>query len=66
MGSGAVTRAKQPAEHSIGVEIDPAVVAERRRDPELRAEIIQADAVAFLAGYEFAGDELVYCDPPYL
>jgi DNA adenine methylase len=66
LGGGAILRAKEPAECSIGVEIDPAVVAERRNDPEIQAEIVEKDAIVFLEGYGFLGDELVYCDPPYL
>jgi DNA adenine methylase len=29
-------------------------------------ELKRGDAIAFLKGYDFRGDELVYCDPPYL
>lgn len=66
LGGGAILRAKEPAERSIGIEINPIVVAERRRDPEVGAEIVQDDAITFLRKYDFVGDEFVYCDPPYL
>ena len=29
-------------------------------------EIVNGDAVEFLSNYQFEGNELVYCDPPYL
>jgi hypothetical protein len=31
-----------------------------------RYEFLHADGVAFLASFRFSGNELVYCDPPYL
>ena len=31
-----------------------------------RWQVSQGDALAFLRSYRFQGDELVYCDPPYL
>jgi DNA adenine methylase len=34
------------------------------RSPEFR--FIQGDGIEFLESYPFAGQELVYCDPPYL
>jgi hypothetical protein len=37
----------------------------RTRYPGL-AEFITADAVEFLSTFQFSGDEVIYCDPPYL
>jgi site-specific DNA-adenine methylase len=66
LGGGAVLRNKKPAELSIGIDRDPHVIRMWRSDfPDL-AKYVNADAVEFLNEYEFSGDEVVYCDPPYL
>jgi DNA adenine methylase len=66
LGGGAVLRHKRPAETSIGIDRDPSVVELwRARFPEL-ASYVEADAVDFLASRAFDGDEVIYCDPPYL
>jgi len=36
------------------------------RDREPRFEFLFRDAIPFLKSYPFTGDELVYCDPPYM
>lgn len=64
LGGGAVMRAKRPAMRQIGVDIDEKVI-EAWRQRAAPCELIQDDAVAFLARYSFVGDEVVYCDPPY-
>lgn len=76
LGGGAVMRRKRPAALNIGfdLDLDPAAVAATEAftagdggaagGPRYRFEV--GDALAFLRGYSFAGDELVYCDPPYL
>lgn len=65
-GSGAVMRLKRAADVSIGVDSDADVVVawgvDRLRDPIVR----HGDAISFLKSYAWQGDELVYCDPPYL
>jgi site-specific DNA-adenine methylase len=66
LGGGAVLRRKAPARRSIGVDLDPAVIGRWRENAPELAEYVQADAVDFLARYRFRGDEVVYCDPPYL
>jgi hypothetical protein len=38
----------------------------RSGDGSSRFEFRQADGIGFLRSYLFTGDELVYCDPPYL
>lgn len=67
LGGGAVIRNKRPAKRNIGIEIDPKVF-EMWPEEEKRSEmeLIQSDAVGFLKRYLFTGNELVYCDPPYL
>jgi DNA adenine methylase len=67
LGGGSVIRNKRLAKRNIGIEIDPKVFqiwSEEEKRPEL--ELIQADAVLFLKTYQFTGNEMVYCDPPYL
>ncbi|MRI57574.1 DNA adenine methylase [Methylobacterium sp. DB1607] len=66
LGGGAVLRRKRPAERSIGIERDPRVVERWRADPVPGVEIIEGDALDFLRRFTFSGDELIYCDPPYL
>jgi len=67
LGGGSVIRHKRPAKRNIGIEIDPKAL-EMWPEEEKRSymELIQADAVGYIKGYRFSGNELVYCDPPYL
>lgn len=65
LGGGSVMRNKKPAFRSIGIDIDPAVVAAWRGTFE-GIELVEADAVSYLEAFEFTGSELVYLDPPYL
>lgn len=66
LGGGAVLRNKKPAIRSIGIDMDPRVIAYwRRRYPGL-AEYRQDDAIAQLEQMSFSGREAVYADPPYL
>lgn len=59
-------RNKQPAVLNIGVDQDPNVIQRWRMDfPDL-ASYFQEDAVTFLSTRTFVGDEVIYCDPPYL
>lgn len=66
LGGGAVLRHKRPSQVSIGVDRDPAAIEAWDREAFPDVELHVADAVAFLQRYPFVGDELVYCDPPYL
>jgi hypothetical protein len=43
-----------------------ATLAERSVVLGPRYEFLHADGVTFLAAFRFSGNELVYCDPPYL
>ncbi|WP_210247655.1 DNA adenine methylase [Salinarimonas soli] len=65
LGGGAVLRHKRPAEVNIGIEKDARVIDRWRSLGTASVEIIHGDALDFLEGYPFRGDELVYCDPPY-
>lgn len=68
LGGGAVLRHKRPAEETFGIELDPSVVAswQERGNVVPGLKVIESDALAFLRSRDFAGDELVYADPPYL
>lgn len=67
LGAGAVLRNKRPAARTIGIERDANVLARLWRGDEIPGlTLIAGDAFAFLEGYQWAGGELVYLDPPYL
>jgi len=66
LGGGAVIRNKEPAKRNIGLEIDSKVIEMWSEEEKRGLEIIQADAVNYLKGYEFTDNEMIYCDPPYL
>jgi len=66
LGGGAVLRHKAPARKSIAIDVDPKVIGWwQRRYPGL-ATFITGDALAVLRSLQFSGDEVIYCDPPYL
>ncbi|POR42185.1 hypothetical protein [Methylobacterium sp. V23] len=66
LGGGAVMRHKRPSARSIGIELDPSVVARWRERGSLSFELLNGDALEFLRTFPFTGSELVYSDPPYL
>lgn len=66
LGGGAVMRNKRPAQLSIGVDIDPQVVRAASAWNVPGLVLHTGDALAFLAGYDFDGRELLYVDPPYV
>jgi site-specific DNA-adenine methylase len=66
LGGGAVLLHKKPARMSIGVDRDPAVIRSWQHLFPSLASYIEGDAVEFLASHRLSGDDLVYCDPPYL
>ena len=70
LGGGAILRLKKPAAINIGVEIDPVALesfsAALAGSGAARAILHAGDGLEFLRRYKFVGDELVYCDPPYL
>lgn len=69
LGSGAVLWRKKPAiGGNIGIDVDAGIIAAhdgggRRND---HITLITTNAIAWLAARTWQGDELVYCDPPYL
>lgn len=65
LGGGSVMRNKRPAQRTIGIDIDPAVIAAWQSSAD-DIELIQGDAIAYLKAFDFTGQELVYLDPPYL
>lgn len=67
LGNGSVARAKRPARRTIGIELNPAVLAAHWRGDELPdLTVVCGDVFALLASYRWQGGEFVYLDPPYL
>ncbi len=66
LGSGAVMKAKRPADVNIGVDLDGSAIAGFDGEVPQSLELITGDGIGFLESYPWRGDELVYCDPPYL
>jgi DNA adenine methylase len=71
LGGAAIMRHKRPAAINIGIDKDPEAIKAVARagiaeNSEGRFQVKAGDGLAFLRSYCFAGDELVYCDPPYL
>lgn len=66
LGGGAVMRHKRPAQRQIGIEIDPVVVAKWRAQGQLGFDLVEADALSWLASNVLEEEALIYADPPYL
>jgi DNA adenine methylase len=66
LGGGACMRYKKPAEINIGIDADARVIESWRAERPNVCRLVHTDAVTYLARYPFIGNELVYCDPPYL
>lgn len=66
LDGGNVLERKKPATLSIGIDLDPLVIEMWRARGLPALDLHNTDALPFLDGYPFSGDELVYCDPPYL
>jgi len=69
LGAGAVMRFKRPATSSIAIDADDDVINQWQREnyynvPNLK--LLWGDGLDLLRHYDWQGDELVYCDPPYL
>jgi DNA adenine methylase len=66
LGGGAVMRRKRPAQHQIGIDIDPSVIAKWENRPERVCEVVCADAVEYLTELPVDKNTLIYADPPYM
>lgn len=78
VGGGAVLRHKAAAPCSIVVDLDKKVIdgwltiagqaeaAGTAPPPQAALTVIHGDGIRFLRHYPWTGQELVYCDPPYL
>lgn len=66
LGHGAVLRHKKPAHESFGYDLDPTVIAWWGDRTPRGCTIQVGDGIAHLKERRFTGEELVYCDPPYL
>ena len=66
LGGGSAMRKKRPAIRNIGIEANPDVVNKWKETEQVDFELIHDDALEYLSGYPFQGNELLYCDPPYL
>jgi hypothetical protein len=66
MGGGAVMRAKRPADVNIGIDIYSAAITSFDAGDVPNLDLRCGDGILFLETYPWRGDELVYCDPPYL
>jgi DNA adenine methylase len=64
LGGGAIMKRKPAALRNIGIDIDPQSLS--NFDCDYPVEKVNGCAHQYLSNYEFHGDELVYCDPPYL
>ena len=55
---------KRPANRTIGVDLDLSVIKTWQHHEEI--ELHHTDALSFLKGFKFTGNEFIYADPPYL
>jgi DNA adenine methylase len=62
LGGGAIMRLKRPAIANIGIDSDDTI----DHNYPVGVTVIHGDGISFLGRYDWQGDELVYCDPPYL
>lgn len=68
-GSDPIARFKRPAEVSILIDIDRKAVVNFNREcrrRKLNLTALQGCGIEFLQSYEYAGDEFIYADPPYM
>lgn len=64
LGGGAIMKRKPAALRNIGIDINPKALASFECD--YHVELVNKCAHQFLREYDYHGNELVYCDPPYL
>jgi site-specific DNA-adenine methylase len=70
LGGGSILVKKKPAECTIAIEIDTAVIQNFMKysiaDYSGGISFVNENCINFLQTYNFKGDELIYLDPPYL
>ena len=70
LGTGRVMQTKAPAAVNIGLDMDAQQIAKVSSilcDAAVSQHTLYVgDALEYLRQYPFVGDELVFCDPPYL
>lgn len=70
LGGGNILIRKKPADINIAIEIDSKVLQQFMKEHSHSLEggigFINEDCMRYLREYSFTGEELIYCDPPYL
>jgi len=66
LGGGSIIQKKRPAKKNIAIELNPDVIKKWNETEQFNFELIHDDALTYLSQYTFKGNELLYCDPPYL
>ncbi len=80
LGGAAIMRLKRPARLNIGLDLDAQALGAARcsistsngsagnttKHDGCRYDFIRADGIRYMQTYRFTGNELVYCDPPYM
>ena len=69
LGGGNVLERLRPAQSTIGIDVDAAVIDLWKSLPEYQGPgytFINGDAGSIIQRMELKGDELIYSDPPYL
>jgi site-specific DNA-adenine methylase len=64
LGGGAIMKRKAPALRNIGIDLNRRAL--ERFQCDYPVQLVHGCAHRFLAEFEYRGQELVYCDPPYL
>ncbi len=64
LGSGVIMKRKPPSLFSIGIDVDPIAINDFTRSAHVT--LINRCCHNYLLNYPFLGNELIYCDPPYL
>lgn len=63
-GGGNIFYRKKLAPANIVIDVDAAVTSKIAMQPGLT--VVNGDASDYLKNYDFIGNELIYCDPPYM
>jgi hypothetical protein len=66
IGGGNIYERKKPAASSIVIDADEISISYWKDHAGAGGTVIHGDAIGFLERYNWQGDELVYCDPPYV